>query len=116
MSLSGNIRTMPLPDLLQWLAAATKTGVVSFNDPTDFIGQWLVSCGRITEDQLRIALGEQERSNTFLGTILVQMRALSEQEVSVVLAMKAEEILYGLFHWEEGSFEFHDGEFEKLPF
>src|SRR5439155_21790997 len=68
------------------------------------------------EHKLRRPRAEEERSNSCLGPILVQMRPLAEQEVSVVLAMQAEEILYGLFHWEEGSFEFHDGEFEKLPF
>ena len=28
----------------------------------NFLGQWLVSCGLITEGQLRIALGEQQRT------------------------------------------------------
>jgi len=137
MSLSGDLSTMPLPDLLQWLAAARKTGVATFargdtiktvclsegwvagsssNDPTDMVGQWLVASGRITEDQLRIALGEQERSHAFLGTILVQMKALSEQEVSAVLALKTEEIIYSLFHWDAGTFEFQEGPYSPLPF
>ena len=128
---------MSLPDLLQWAASSRKTGVLSFtlgsvtrkihvedgfiagsssNDPTDLFGQWLVSCGRITEDQLRIALGEQERSRTFLGTILVQMRALSEEDANTVLALKTEEVLYGLFEWQEGVFDYQDCTPEQLPF
>lgn len=137
MSLSGNLHTMALPDLLQWISAAAKTGVLSFNrggvskkiftvdgtivgssssDPIDYIGQWLVSCGRITEDQLRIALGEQERSNSFLGTVLVQMKALTGDELSRMLVLKTEEIIYGLFHWDDSEFEFTEGEFDTLPF
>ncbi len=136
MSLSGNLRTMSLPDLLQWVAAAGKTGMLTFRaqgitkkiltaegliigssstDPVDLIGQWLVSCGRITEDQLRIALGEQERSGTFLGTVLVQMRALTHQDLERMLVLKTEEIIYGLFHWEDAEFEFQDGETDSPP-
>ena len=137
MGLSGNLRTMALPDLLQWVAAAGKTGVLSFNrhsitkrifasegriigsasnDPIDFIGQWLVSCGRISEDQLRIALGEHERSRTYIGTVLVQMRAISQEDLIRMLVLKTEEIIYTLFHWEDAGFEFAAGEMDAVAF
>jgi len=30
MALSGDIKTMPVTDLLQWIEAATQTGIVEF--------------------------------------------------------------------------------------
>ncbi len=52
----------------------------------------------------------------FLGATLVGTGALSESELSRSLTLKTEEIIYGLFLWDDAMFEFTDAEFAPLPF
>ena len=73
MSLAGNLRTMDLPEVLQWIASARKTGTLHLerrsvtkkiyfqgggiytswsNDPRESLGQILVRERLITEEQL----------------------------------------------------------------
>lgn len=137
MPLRGTLDTMTLPDLLQWLGTARKTGLVTLsqgniakkifietglvtgsvsNDPAEFIGQFLLSYGRITEEQLRDALEKQESSPDYLGTHLVQMGAISESDLTRLLALKTEESIYSLFGWQNASFVYEDCVPEESPF
>ena len=137
MPLRGTLDTMALPDLLQWMGTARKTGVVTLsqgaitkkifietglvtgsvsNDPSEFIGQFLLSYGRITEEQLRDALAVKERSADYLGSHLVRMGAISEFELTRLLALKTEESIYSLFGWESGNFVYEDCTPEESPF
>jgi hypothetical protein len=130
MSIYGNIRTMSLPDLLQWASVNKKTGVLelernkickrisfragrivacSSDDPPSRLGQFLLSRGKIDKDQLREALGRQEsESGKNLGEILQEMGALTKADVDSHVAAKAEENIYGLFDWRDAVFRFHD--------
>lgn len=131
MSLAGNLRTMALPDILQWIAVGRKTGTlhlerrsiekrVSFksgqifsswsNDPREYLGQFLVRHGKISEEQLFKALLRQEREGKLIGDILTGEGLLTAEELQQSLATKAEESIYELFLWPEGEFRFADGE------
>lgn len=137
MGLQGSLDTMSLPDLLQWLGGAQKTGTVTLtqggtskrifvenglvtgsasNDPSEFLGQFLLSYGRITEEQLRDALSSKQGSPEYLGAHLMRMGALNEVELTRMLALKTEETIYSLFHWEKAHFEFFDSEAANNPF
>lgn len=137
MSLKGSLDTMTLPDLLQWLGTARKTGVALLtqgaitkrlfmenglvtgsvsNDPSDFLGQFLLSYGKITEEQLRDALESQQGSSDYLGTHLIRMGALSQAELTRMLSLKTEETIYSLFNWERAQFEYLDCPPESSPF
>jgi hypothetical protein len=137
VSLKGSLDTMALPDLLQWLGAARKTGLLALtqgsvckklilelgivtgsvsNDPSDFLGQFLLSYGRITEEQLRDALASQKGTTDYLGMHFVRMGALTEPELMRMLALKTEETIYSLFSWEQAQFEYQDGAREGNPF
>lgn len=137
MPLRGTLDTMTLPDLLQWLGTARKTGLVTLsqgtitkkifietglvtgsvsNEPAEFIGQFLLSYGRITEEQLRDALAVKERSQEYLGTHLVRMGAISEMELTRLLALKTEESIYSIFSWESANFVYEDCTPEESPF
>ena len=50
------------------------------------VGERLLQAGRITSDQLQIALHEQRRSGRMLGTVLVQLGFLDEEALASVLA------------------------------
>ncbi len=133
-NLSGNLRTMPLPDILQWIATGRKTGTLylrrlsiekrivfndgrihssSSNDPRESLGQFLIRGGRITEEQLFKALLRQESEGRLIGSILVTDGLLAESDLMAVLRTKAEETIYDLFLWDDGQFEFQEGD---LPF
>jgi hypothetical protein len=131
MSLTGDLRTMPLPDVLQWVAAGRKSGTLHVargsvqkrvmlrggsiqstwsNDPRESLGQFLIRARLITEQQLFTALLAQEEKGLLLGSLLVEQGLISENELRAVLEAKAEETLYELFLWPAGQFEFHEGE------
>ena len=120
---------MALPDLLQWLATAGKTGALriernritkvicmkagriigcSSDDPPNRLGQYLLSRDRISADQLRQALASQAETGQHLGRILVEMGALAAEDLTGHLESKAEETIYSIFDWSDAVFRFHD--------
>jgi uncharacterized protein DUF4388 len=136
MSLTGNLRTMDLPEVLQWIAGGRKTGTLHLdrgsvqkriafmdgiihtswsNDPRESLGQFLVRDSLITEEQLFKALLLQEKEGRLLGVILVGDGAVSEADLRRALQLKSGEAVYDLFLWPEGHFEFKDGELPVPP-
>ncbi|MCI0412994.1 DUF4388 domain-containing protein [bacterium] len=136
MSFSGNLRTMPFSDLLQFLNANVVTGtlqvryqqivkVINFekgriissssSDPREYLGHFLVSQGWIDEEALRIAMEVQRNSKMLLGKVLVMGGKVDEDEMMRLLRLKSEETVYSLFLWDEGDFTFyHDEVMDKL--
>jgi hypothetical protein len=131
MSLAGNLRTMSLPDILQWIAAGRKTGTLHLerrsidkriifsegsifsswsNDPRESLGQFLIRDRHVTEEQLFRALLAQEKEGRLLGSILVSEGTLTEEKLKATLNAKVDETIYDLFLWTEGQFEFKDNE------
>jgi hypothetical protein len=133
MSLRGDLRTMALPDVLQWISAGRKTGTLHIdrrsvrkriivrdgnifsswsNDPRESLGQLLIRLRLVTEEQLFRALLAQEEKGRLLGSILVGDRVLAEEDLRRALKAKAEETIYDLFLWPSGQFEFRE---DDLP-
>jgi len=132
MSLSGNLKTMPFPDLLQFLDANSSTGTLqirrnqivkmiffekgkiissSSTDPKEYLGHFLVSRGLINEDELRMAMDIQRNSKMLLGKILVVGGKVTEDQITALVKLKAEETIYSVFLWDEGEFRFFENEF-----
>jgi hypothetical protein len=128
--LTGTLRTITFPDLLQLLSGGRKTGTLtlrngehvkqiffkdgeiissSSDDPAEYLGQFLLSQGRISEDQLKKALDIQAKTGVLIGKILVMVGAVSENDLNAMLTRKAEETIFGLFLWDEGTFSFEEG-------
>jgi hypothetical protein len=131
MSLVGNLRTMPLPDILQWISTGRKSGTLHLerraiekrivftegliatswsNDPRESLGQFLMRDRLITEEQLFKALLHQEERGSLLGAILIAEKRIDEPQLKRALKRKTEETIYDLFLWTEGGFEFKEGE------
>jgi len=127
VSISGNLRTMPLPDLLQWVATSRKTGTLalegdpynkklyfrdglvvaaSSENPKEFFGYYLVGWGYVAENELQELLDMQESHGTLMGELLVIVGRLSRENLLQVLQVKTEETIYEIFLWEEGDFRF----------
>jgi len=131
LALSGNLRSMCLSDLLQWIALGRKTGKLflerdslnkfihfkdgriissSSNSPRESFGHFLVRLRRITEEQLFKALLRQHQRKKPLGEILVEEGLLDGPSVLQVLEVKTRETIFDMFSWTEGRFYFYEEE------
>jgi hypothetical protein len=199
MAIQGSLTTMSVSDLLEFLAAGRKTGLLkcshtkvvkgiyfengiiigsSTNDPGEFLGQVLIHYGKINESQLQAAMerqrGQVQSPKSFvespngnevsstkpqvsskkqvqspmskvqspvstesfsdrvstefqspesgvqgpngkvrtplkrLGQILVAQGLITDAEVLKILKIRTLDIIYDLFIWKEGHFEFSD--------
>jgi hypothetical protein len=122
---------MGVPDLLQWIGQARKTGTLvmdrgpvrkkiffengvivssASNDPREYLGQFLLRHRMITEDQLRAALDAQRKTSQLLGRVLLDNQLIKKEQLMKLLRLKAEETICSLFLWEEGHFRFDEDE------
>ena len=129
MSIGGNLRTMPFPDLLQWVSQSRKTGTLVIDgprmskkvyfrngavaaaaseDPTEFLSYFLVGWGILEERELQELLDMQDEHGTLLGELLVIVGRLSREELRRILMVKTQETIFDVFLWEEGEFRFLD--------
>ena len=130
MSLTGNIETMPLPDVLQFLGLGRKSGVLRIESPTgrkqlyledgravycssgsakEYLGQHLLARTHLTEADLERAFRLQKESGRRLGEVLVDHGFLTASQIDMVLRKKVEDCVYELFTWDVGRFVFEEG-------
>ena len=129
--IQGNLATMSVSDLLQFLAVGRKSGKLRFdrakivkevyleggliigatsNDPKEYLGQLLIHYGKLDEPKLRAALQVQRESGGRLGEILVATGVLPQEDVLQILRIRTLDIIYDLFLWEDAHFELYDNE------
>ncbi len=129
MSLAGKLEELPLPDILQLLSLAEKSGRLSLtsrdaegllvfrrgriiyaasNSARESFGNILVCRKLVDEPTLRKALERQHRSREErrLGQILIEMGALSQEALEQAMFEQVENVVGGLFAWREGYFKF----------
>jgi len=131
VAIQGTLKTMSLTDLLQFLAAARKSGTLKFdqgkitkqvyfkngmivgsksNDPREYLGQVLLHYGKVDEIQLKVAREMQRTTGAKLGEVLVEQGFLTEDDVLSTLKTRTLDAIYDLFVWTDGDFEFYDDE------
>ncbi|HVR74194.1 MAG TPA: DUF4388 domain-containing protein [Planctomycetota bacterium] len=131
MSFQGDISSLSLSDLFQNLAANKKTGIlkiqsaesercvlflngkiVSYSDDQGFsISSWLVEKEVISGPQLEEAERRYKKAKKkSLGEILRDLRFLPLDEYKPYLSNLIQETLYEVLSFEEGSFEFLEGD------
>ncbi|HWR83658.1 MAG TPA: DUF4388 domain-containing protein [Candidatus Deferrimicrobium sp.] len=130
MSLSGNLKTVSFPDILQLLAGGKKVGVLelktqtrqkevafrngniiyasSINSSEDLLGNMLLRRGRISKSDLERAITLHKQTGRQLGTTLIDMNLFDKNDIADCLRLQIEEIVYNLFSWTEGDFVFHE--------
>jgi hypothetical protein len=137
MSLAGKLEDLRVPELLQVLALAGKTGKLALSRPDGFglvvlrrgkiiyavcngvretFGHILVCRGLIDEKTLAKALEKQYRSRTEqrLGAILVSMGALDAATVESVISEQTAKVIRELVTWPGGFFRFDSAEIPDL--
>lgn len=139
VEIRGTLKTMSLPDLLRWLSESQQTGALVFqvgpvrkklffqngtlvsassSDPREFLGQFLLRKGWISEAQLIKAVEEQIQTGRILGRLLIEKGWLTEEQLKSALQEKACDTVYSLFLSPEATFEFHADEappYEIVP-
>lgn len=126
--LKGDLSKIQLPDVLSFVAMIRQSGKLvvrraslertihwregeiafaSSNSPEHSLGQFLLRNGKITQEQYE----ESKRRVTSQlrhGKVLVQMGAISPKDLWWGVKNQVLEIIYSLFGWKDGDFEFHD--------
>jgi hypothetical protein len=129
MAVSGNLRTMPFPDLMEWISMGRKTGTlvikgqrftkkilfqngtvsaVTSNNPREHLGYYLVGWEILSEEELEQLLDQQKEQHVMLGELLVKTSRLTRVQVDQMVRIKTEETIYDLMLWQEGEFFFLD--------
>ena len=129
MSFAGNLKTVSLTDIFQLILSTKKTGALviskdetkrvlffrvgllvfaSSSDKQDLFGNLLLKKGRISKIELDNILKSQTEGKK-IGAALVEQGLFTREEIYECLKMQIEEIVYGLFGWKDGAFEFSEG-------
>jgi tetratricopeptide (TPR) repeat protein len=131
MAIKGSLKEASLPDVIQLLFLGRRTGCLALADRHNFgtiyfedgqityasivnrrdrLGDILVGTGRISAEQLKHAVDQQEGDREHkLGEILVELGALSREELEGYMRLQIEEAVYYLFTWTSGTFNFEAG-------
>ena len=124
--LQGDLSAIQLPDVLTFVAMIRTSGKlvvrhsddertifwndgeVSFatsNSPDHTLGQFLLRNGKITEEQYRESITRVTPDKRH-GKLLVQMGAISPKDLWWGVKNQVLEVIFSLFTWKEGEFEF----------
>lgn len=137
MTIAGNLRTMGFSDLMQWLSASNKTGVlvidgatytkkvffrrgnvvaVASDNPREMLGYYLVGWGYCSEDDLQYIIEMQDHFRVMLGELAVKLGHLDTDQLDEILRVKTEETIFDLILWDEAEFRFIEGELPARDF
>jgi CheY-like chemotaxis protein/curved DNA-binding protein CbpA len=126
--LRGTLEELPFPALLHEVHGLRASGVlvlrsgnedkikqiqlldgrpaaVSSNAARERLGEWLLRTKRISEASYTESIRRMRRGEGRQGEILVAMQVLSETALADALQQQAEEKLFEIFEWPDGSFE-----------
>ena len=129
MALKGNIETFYLSSVLQLLAQDKKTGILTIAEKGRIVrvyikngnivyavgsqkevrlGYLLRTKGIISAEELHKALSLAKQRNEKLGKILVEKSYISVETLKKFIHQQVRDILYNLFLWKKGFFEYSD--------
>jgi hypothetical protein len=135
--LSGDLASISIADILTLLSMSRKTGLLTCrrqsaekgiywsngeitfsvsNLPEDSLGEFLVTRGRLGRVDLERA-SQKVSARLRLGKVLVREGLLTPHDLWWAVQTQVQEIIYSLFQWQEGSFDFTEGvesEVEKI--
>lgn len=129
MSLDGNLRVFSLTEILQMLGMQHKTGLLTVDGPKDTItlgfvtgrvvsvestsnpienrlGTLLVKAGRLSAEDLSVALERQRRGSERLGRLLLRQETVRPEDLREAFRIQVHGILFNAFGWIDGHFRF----------
>jgi uncharacterized protein DUF4388 len=126
--LQGDLSRIQLPDVLSFVSMIRRSGKLvlrsgdlertlvwrdgdivfaTSNSPEDSLGRFLLRNGKISMQQYEDSK-RRVTASTRHGKLLVQMGAISPKDLWWGVKNQALEIIYSLFSWSDGSFEFSE--------
>lgn len=128
--MTGRLTTIGVPDLLRRAYSERFTGELllsrgdeqkqiyfetgnivfaASNQPADRIGTSLLRQGLITQDDFNRILAQAHEGKRF-GQALVEAGLMSERDLITNITFQVLDIIYSVFNWTTGAFEFIPGE------
>lgn len=129
MSLKGRLESFKIASLLQLLSVDQKTGVLQVSDGENNVeiyikdgvigyatssqkefrlGNFLKAEEVLSDEELQGCLQIAQEKGQQMGRVLVEQGYISTDGLRDFLQHQAKEILYNLFAWETGDFEYRD--------
>ena len=129
MSLDGNLRVFSLTEILQMLGMQRKTGILTVEGPKDTItlgfvtgrvvsvesssnpienrlGTLLVKAGRLSAEDLAVALERQKKGSERLGKLLLREETVRPEDLREAFRIQIHGVLFSAFGWIDGRFRF----------
>jgi len=131
MALKGKLRDFNTTQLLNLVSLAKKTGVMTFETEADSarlffkdgklihastnnndgrLADILYAANKITPEQLRAIKKHQSLTDKALGIDLIKGKIVSQYDIIQSVKDFMLDIVYTLFEWTDGSFNFQQGE------
>jgi len=129
MTLKGSIQTVSLYGIIQLLCNEHKTGILRvFRNKEEYqifylegsiiyaieskkearLGSLLIRDGLITEELLGACLELARERRQAIGRILIDEGHITLKDLEKYMYHQVEEIIYNLFLWPEGEFQYRD--------
>ena len=129
MGLTGNLADRSFPEVLRSISAATQSGTLivrrdpiekkisldqgsivfaTSNAPEEDFGELLIKLGRLSPSQLDEVSGAANNGRPLSG-VLIEKGLLDTAQVREFLELHVQELIYPLFDWNVGEFEFISG-------
>ncbi|HVY62729.1 MAG TPA: DUF4388 domain-containing protein [Planctomycetota bacterium] len=129
MALKGNVETVSLVEIFEFLHAAGHTGILRVSDgktvkvlkfhkgllyypkrdrnATYKLGKLLLKSTSLTPEQLEGGLkAQKEKKGSLLGEVLVDLGFVTHEDVQRVVSSQYKEEVFDLFLWKKAHFEF----------
>ena len=125
--MSGELTTVSFPEVVHSVYVMGKSGTlvmenndirkeiaisqgyvvsVNTNIEKEYFGNYLIRMRKITPEQNEEGLNRQKESSRMLGTILIEMGAITPQQLVYYLKLQMRDKIFEIFSWREGTFEF----------
>lgn len=133
MSIKGNIKTFYLSSLLQILSNDKKTGVLTIVDGSNTVEiylndgtivfasssqeqerlcYYLVSENIVNQETIDRCMQAAEAHGVKIGKVLVDQGYISAEDLTDIIHDQVQNIIFNLFLWDNGDFEYLDKEFD----
>lgn len=129
--MQGSLSTLNVADLLLEIHLSGLTGILRLNQgdikkgiyfkdgaivfahsnlKSERLGETLLRLGKITDDEFRVASVDVVERGKRLGKTLCEKGFLSEVEVHAGVSYQMQQIIYSVFNWDRGEYEFVERE------
>ena len=126
LTIRGSVSESSLPELLASISRSKETGILNFHDAgrwkaiyfkegriiyamsnaqDDRLGEFLLKTAKITVRQF-LEASKMIQPDKKLGAVLVEQGIITPDDLFVAIHRHAEAIVYGLFDWTRGEYEF----------